>query len=414
MRRVFAAGALALLLLGTGLLGVGWLAVESDPMFERKVVLDPLSMGRAKDILERHRARVRPGMLAAATILPEDADVAVNYAVHRFTGGSATLQLLQGTARCRSSIPLAGGRLPGFLNIDVSLGETAGWPTLNSLQVGGLVVPRPVLRFAEPVFLRLLHSNAQFQYLLDSVRLVRFSPGALVVVYFWEGGVEGNVRSLALPDGEQQRIRRYHDILAEAVEAQPDRPAPLWVLLRQMFLEAAQDEDPVGGNRAAILVLAFLVLDKPVESVIPDAAAWKRLQRRTVNLDGREDFAKHFLVSAMLAAYADTVLSDAIGLYKEIEDSRGGSGFSFNDIAADRAGTRFGEKATRSRESARGLQDHFSGALTDRDLMPEWVDLPEFLPEEEFRKRFGGVGAPAYRAMMEEIERRVEALPLLR
>jgi uncharacterized protein YfiM (DUF2279 family) len=181
-----------------------------------------------------------------------------------------------------------------------------------------------------------------------------------------------------------------------------------------VLLEAAQDEDPVGGNRAAILVLAFLALDKSVESVIPDAAAWKRLQRRTVNLDGREDFAKHFLVSAMLAAYADTVLSDAIGLYKEIEDSRGGSGFSFNDIAADRAGTRFGDKATRSRESARGLQDQFSGALTDRDLMPEWVDLPEFLPEEEFRKRFGGVGAPAYRAMMEEIERRVEALPLLR
>ena len=48
-------------------------------------------------------------------------------------------------------------------------------------------------------------------------------------------------------------------------------------------------------------------------------------------------------------------LSDVIGLYKEIEDSRGGSGFSFNDIAADRAGTRFGEKAVASEDSARGI-----------------------------------------------------------
>ena len=33
---------------------------------------------------------------------------------------------------------------------------------------------------------------------------------------------------------------------------------------------------------------------------------------------------------------------DAIGVYKEVRDSRGGSGFSFNDMAANRAGTRFG------------------------------------------------------------------------
>lgn len=47
----------------------------------------------------------------------------------------------------------------------------------------------------------------------------------------------------------------------------------------------------------------------------------------------------------MLAAYAGTPLADVVGLFKEMEDSRGGSGLSFNDIAADRAGTRMGELA---------------------------------------------------------------------
>ena len=30
--------------------------------------------------------------------------------------------------------------------------------------------------------------------------------------------------------------------------------------------------------------------------------------------------------------------------------------------------------------------------------MPVWSDLPEFMPEAEFKRRFGGIDAPAYRA----------------
>lgn len=46
--------------------------------------------------------------------------------------------------------------------------------------------------------------------------------------------------------------------------------------------------------------------------------------------------------------------------------------------------------------------------------MPAWVDLPQFMPEAEFVRRYGGVGAPRYQAMMAEIERRVGALRLFR
>jgi hypothetical protein len=43
--------------------------------------------------------------------------------------------------------------------------------------------------------------------------------------------------------------------------------------------------------------------------------------------------------------------------------------------------------------------------------MPVVADLPDRLPEAEFIRRFGGVGAPAYRAMVDGIHRRVGALP---
>ena len=46
--------------------------------------------------------------------------------------------------------------------------------------------------------------------------------------------------------------------------------------------------------------------------------------------------------------------------------------------------------------------------------MPRWRDLPQSLPEAEFLRRFGGVGAPEYTRLIDEIDRRVAALALLR
>ncbi|SCX94444.1 hypothetical protein SAMN05216308_10270 [Nitrosospira sp. Nsp13] len=177
--------------------------------------------------------------------------------------------------------------------------------------------------------------------------------------------------------------------------------------------ERSVNGEVLAENRALILVTTFYVLGISLERILPEAAGWPRPARRTVTIDGREDFAKHFMVSASIAAYADTTLADAIGLYKEVEDSRSGSGFSFNDIAADRAGTKFGEKAVASESSAQQLQRRVAAGLKDSDLMPVWSDLPEFMPEAEFKRRFGGVDAPAYRGMMQKIEQRVAALRVL-
>jgi hypothetical protein len=131
-----------------------------------------------------------------------------------------------------------------------------------------------------------------------------------------------------------------------------------------------------------------------------------------VTLLGREDFTLHFLISAVIAAEAGTPLADAVGLWKELADARrGGSGFSFDDIAADRAGTRLGEVAVRDAER---LQARLAAGVVESDLMPPVADLPEFLPEAEFIARFGGIGAPAYQRMIEDIDARIAALALLR
>jgi hypothetical protein len=132
---------------------------------------------------------------------------------------------------------------------------------------------------------------------------------------------------------------------------------------------------------------------------------------RSVTLAGRDDFPKHFLISATLAAQGGGALADAVGVFKEVDDARHGSGFSFNDIAADRAGTRFGELAV---GSAARLQAAVAAGMAEPDFMPDVRDLPEFMPEADFMRRYGGIGAPAYGRMMSEIEARIAARPLYR
>ncbi len=180
-----------------------------------------------------------------------------------------------------------------------------------------------------------------------------------------------------------------------------------------MAAERGQTADPVTENRAAILVLTFYVDGRSLADVVPEARSWPRAPGRAVTLNERGDFAKHFMISAALSANTGGPFADAVGIYKEVADSRGGSGFSFDDIAADRAGSRLGELAE-GRDSARRLQMRLGVPLRERILMPATNDLPESMPEPEFKRRFGGVGAPAYARIMADIETRIAALPLYR
>ena len=167
-------------------------------------------------------------------------------------------------------------------------------------------------------------------------------------------------------------------------------------------------------NRAAILILTFYVNHKTLHALLPAARNWPEPLARTITLGGREDFSKHFMTSAALAAKAGGVLAEAVGVYKEIEDSRGGSGFSFGDIAADRAGTRFGAEAVQSVDAARKLQQRVAAGTVDRDVIPATEDLPEYISEAEFKRRFGSVDGSAYRRIMSDIEQRLAGLALYR
>ena len=393
--------------------------MDDTPLVSRDDELTPAHVERAKRIVERHDPRrARAGALRTVTLSQEELDLAVGYLAGRYAEARTRIALQPGAAAIAASIELPRNPVGRYLNVTALLAETGGWPRFDQLTVGRLPVPAPVADWLLGQVVERLSARDDYRVARDTIRKVTIADGRFTVVYEWQADLPDRIRAAAVPAEEQQRLRAYQERLAELARQSTDAPAPtLADLLSPLFGLAAQRSsggDPRAENRAAIVVLAFYVNGKGLDAIVPAARDWARPTPRKVVLAGREDFPQHYTLSAAIAASAGGPLADAIGLYKEIADSQAGSGFSFTDIAADRAGARFGEIAVRSPESALRLQRDVSAGVRETDLVPAVKDLPEFMPEAEFKRRFGGVGAPRYQSVIADIDRRLGALPLYR
>lgn len=420
MLRWFVRLVLALLLLVPVLLATTlFLALGDTPLVVSQVTFTPESIERAKRLLERNDPRgMRPGVLRTIAMSQEDLDLAANYLASRYARGSSRVVLLDGSATVRATFALPANPLGRYLNVDAAFRQTSKLPEVEQLNIGRVQVPAIFCNWLVRHAITRLEGSANYSAAADVVKQVSATPGMLQVIFEWNDAVAGQIKAALVPAEDQVRWQAYQAQLVELTNRGGQAQAlTLDELLRPMLQLAQQRAaggDAIAENRALLVVLAFYVNGKGLAALVPAARTWPRPQRTTVTLAGRTDFPQHFTISAALAASAGSPLSDAVGLYKEVDDSRGGSGFSFNDIAADRAGTRFGELATSSERSAARLYRALGAGLREADLLPDVRDLPEFMAEAEFKRRFGGLGQPAYVKQMAEIERRIAALSLYR
>ena len=401
-----------LLAAGTAL----WLALEARPRVTQTAVLAASDIARALHLLQRNDPRGKlPGITRAVTLSQRDLELLINQAGRRYGEPRARVQLQPGLARVQASLALPDNPLGGWLNLDAVLRETPALPRVDRLHIGRLPVPAWLAERALPRLLDALNLGAQGALAQRLLSHVGFGPQSLVLAYAWPDNPQQDLANSLLPAEEQARLRVYSDQLARlSVELAPAGPVSITRLLRPVFELASQrSHSPAAAvleNRAALVALAFLVNGQGMSALVPGARQWPQPRPLRITLLGRPDTAQHFLVSAALSAEGGGPLADAIGLYKEVADSRGGSGFSFNDLAADRAGTRLGQLAARHPQL---LQTRLAAGMQEADLMPAVADLPERLAAREFDRRFGGVGGPAYQQMIQTIDARLDRLALL-
>lgn len=137
-----------------------------------------------------------------------------------------------------------------------------------------------------------------------------------------------------------------------------------------------------------------------------------RLRSQTT-LQSRVDLQKHFIYSMALQMFSNVGASDAIGEFKEFLDSSSpnGSGFSFADLMADRAGTRLAQILTDNEQSALSAQNMLTH-IDDGNLLPTIEGLQEGINEKSFDQLYQNVDSVKYRQKLELIDNRLKTLPI--
>jgi len=418
MRRFFFS-LLFLLLLPLGFALLVWFNLEPAPRVEVADTLTHQDIDRARKIIAQNDPyRLKADALHTLSLSEKDLSLAANYLIRNMGSGGAIIKLLPDQLKLQASIRLPENPVNPYLNLDLTLTETQGKATISELHIGQLPVPGRFADFVLVEIVQYLLHNEDRQLIKNTIKKLSFSNGYMHIVYKWKPELIAKVKSHLISPEDQERIRSYYSKMTELTR-QPGlkHRSSVMYIMRPLFAHAqlrSKKGDPVAENRAALIVLAAYVMPGKFNALMPAMSDLPLPRRYVLTLERRKDFVEHFVGSAALAVTGDAKLADAIGLYKEVADSKGRSGFSFTDLAADRAGARFGEIATASVSQAQIVQQLLASGAAEEDLIPKIRDLPENMPEQEFKKRFGEIGSPAFNKLKEQIEQRISACRLYR
>ncbi len=414
MKRLLAGLLAVILLLLAGVTVLAFRAIQDTPLVTGDGVLSPSAIGRAKTVIRiNDPRRLRPGTHRESRILAPDLETLVNLALRR---GHATVVLEDGLADLRYTLAVPPTPLGRYLNLWARVAVGPDGLEFHKVRVGSVPIPGPLFRMGLDYAIGRSELAPDLALLRQTVHHIAFVPGELRIRYTWKPEILDNARARVLPPEEREQLAAAHTRLVAQMDrtGAGRRQAPLAEVLGPLLQEAASGNTGTELGRAyrnVLLVTAFQLSGRNIAQFLPEAGQWPRPRPLTLTLRGREDLAQHFIVSAALAAWAGEPLANAVGVGKEVDDARGGSGFSFADLAADRAGTRLGELVVGNPQR---LAAAVGAGLSDAALLPPITGLPESMMAAEFQRRFGGIGAPAYQRMSDEIDRRIDSLSLFR
>ena len=169
-----------------------------------------------------------------------------------------------------------------------------------------------------------------------------------------------------LPFYQQKIETLFYDRLGQRIKLQEVMKA----LFAIAELEHQNGANAVTDNKAIMLAL-FLHTLNPADAKVLQLNQHITLPQQAIEftIERRKDLAQHFLGTAAITLYANSTIADAIGLYKELQDQNGSSGFSASDLIADRAGSLLATQLTQA-ASAAYLQQHIASTQTEAAFFP--------------------------------------------
>jgi hypothetical protein len=416
MRRLIGWSVLFAVLAGLAVLP--WLMLDSAPAIEPPTEFRRTDLAWVKSLFQKHDPRRQtPDVIHSIQLDEAELNRLLNYAVELRRVSGIAAELTPGLATLTATLAVPANPFGGYLNLTAEVAEVPGGIQIQSLHLGSLPLPGALADWIAHLAHRWLRRDETYAALADAFSQVSFDENQATLDYRWHPElltrVERKSAELLIAPEDQARMLAYAEQLDSLLRRHPHgSTVPLVQVMAPLFAHSqGNGGDAAEQNRAALTALAAHLSGISLPRLLEGSSqSISHAPRVLLSLHGRRDFAEHFVISAALSVNGGSRLANAIGLIKEEEDANKGSGFSFTDLAANRAGVRLGERATG--EAAAQVQQRLASARSDADLLPDFRDLPEFMPQAEFERRFGPIGSARYQRVIARIDDRLAAHPL--
>jgi hypothetical protein len=391
------------------------LAIDDSPLLPIHSGLNPDDIKRAKQILQmtpEERSDTKTILLNE-----KDVNIAVSYLLDHFVENTVSIELAERQVSVQIAVfvpkPAIWGRYLDFSFKLIQNGD--GAITIKSFKIGEISVPDRAANYLLPLMLRQPPLNKYWRVWKHYFREIRFTAEGIHLTYL--GALMDAAKDLVIQKHrEYPNLHLYQQQINDIVEKHDASwRLSLMDLLQPLFLSAYQrstDDTAIRENRAVIIAVGSYIYKYELRRYLPIGLMYSKDYQ--VFAYKRADIPQHFIASALLAAANAHLLSERLGVDKELGDAENGSGFSFIDIMADRAGTRFGRLAVSSEKNAREFQRVLATATDYATIIPDLQGLPENMNQATFKSLFGNTDSKRYRNMIKEIDRRIDALPLYR
>lgn len=337
----------------------------------------------------------------------------------------AKVEYSQTNAVIQLSYQISNRIVPMYINIFVQLDEGDG-VRLNQVNVGSLAIPGNMALWVAESLANSYTSSLVATKAIDTVKSVDIDETKVSVTLQPIDGFLKELKNIETGGDTEDtkllksRIAHYLNVLDDLYinQSQTTKSVSLVNYLQAVFAEAtlqSRHTSAILENEAAILALAIYAGSYRFSALTGDLSPYidkiPQPKHRPV-LKGREDLSLHFVFSAAIKLLSQKGISIAVGEFKELMDrGKGGSGYSFVDLAADLAGAHFAELAVQN-ESAIHVQQIMSLTTSETAFMVSIDGLDEGLSKAEFEAKYSKVDSPEYLDMVDKINKRIAQLPI--
>ncbi len=421
MRAVSIIFFLIVLLIVAAPVALGLMAIGNEPLVLTNRAIDSRDYDRAEKLIRRAQyalADYRTSTTLSATNLELDSLAA--FLARSVDGVKGTVAVVPEGVRVLATYELPRNPVGRYVNLAITVRRSTSGLDVAAIDIGrihlGPTLARPLTNaLASTVLGAKLGDDV-----LSAVKGLEIS-GDRVTLMIWpnaslEARFKERVTDVAIPARPPVVAAYYRQIMEIASKYNQADPVPFVNFILPLLRTAEErsvNGDPVAEMNGVVFALAIYFggdrLDRLRYALLPQNLAQILQLTDYVVVRGRHDHVQHFIVSAAFTMSGGVGFTTTIGEAKEFDDlMRGGSDFSFQDIAADRAGIAFGRLAS-TPSGARYLESLGRRTPSEDLFFPVVHDLPDGMSPANFDATFHDTDSAAFKKMLDDIDRRIQA-----